>query len=101
MGNLPKTPLSRITAIYFGPALKNYATRMYIKIMYLDRDAQYGRAIPAIAPVSAPQLWINTVVQGESQAGSGIPGDGSQRGEVAHSPTSLLRDYVDNESAQI
>ena len=74
---------------------------MYLKIMGLDKDAQYGRAIRAIAPVAYPHLWINTVVQRQSQAGSGIPGGGSQRGEVAHSPTSLMNDHVDKAYAQI
>ena len=101
MGSLAKTPLSRITAIYFGLALKFYATQIYLKIMTLTEDAQYWRAIPAITPVMRLQLWINTVVQRESQAGSGIPGGTSQRGRVAGSLTSFVNDRVDARLAQI
>jgi hypothetical protein len=101
VGSLPKTPLSRITAIYFGLALKFYATQIYLKIMTLTEGAQYWRAIPAIAPAMRLQLWINTVVQRESQAGSGIPGGTCQRSRVADWLTSFIDDRIDARLAQI
>ena len=69
--------------------------------MTLTEGAQYWRAIREIAPVIRLQLWINTVVQRESQAGSGIPGGTSQRSRVADWLTSFIDDRIDTGLAQI
>jgi hypothetical protein len=70
-----KTSLSRITAIYFGPTLKFYASSNLINIMILEPHAQCWRDFPGAAREMPHQLWINTVVELQTQAGSGIPGD--------------------------